>query len=47
MSPDGSRLYVSETSGNRVAVFARNAASGDLDAAGVASRSAAHPTTST
>jgi arylesterase/paraoxonase len=30
MSPDGSRLYVSETSGNSVAVFARNAASGDL-----------------
>ncbi len=30
MSPDGSRLYVSETSGKSVAVFARNAASGDL-----------------
>lgn len=30
MSPDGSRVYVSETAGNRVAVFARNAASGDL-----------------
>ncbi|MCU0760293.1 MAG: SMP-30/gluconolactonase/LRE family protein [Steroidobacteraceae bacterium] len=30
MSPDGSRVYVSETSGNRVAVFARNAGSGDL-----------------
>ncbi len=30
MSPDGSRLYVAETSGNRISVFARNAASGDL-----------------
>ena len=30
MSPDGSRVYVSETSGNRIAVFARNAASGEL-----------------
>ncbi len=30
MSPDGSRVYVSETSGNRIAVFSRNAASGDL-----------------
>lgn len=30
MSPDGSRVYVAETSGNRVSVFARNAASGDL-----------------
>lgn len=30
MSRDGARVYVSETSGNRVAVFARNAASGDL-----------------
>lgn len=30
MSPDGTRLYVSETSGNRVAVFARNGASGGL-----------------
>ena len=30
MSPDGSRVYVSETAGNRIAVFARTAASGDL-----------------
>ena len=30
MSPDGSQVYVSETSGNRIAVFARNPASGDL-----------------
>ncbi|MCC6173287.1 MAG: SMP-30/gluconolactonase/LRE family protein [Gammaproteobacteria bacterium] len=30
MSPDGSRVYVSETAGNRLAVFSRNAASGDL-----------------
>ena len=30
MSPDGTRVYVSETSGKRIAVFARNAASGDL-----------------
>ena len=30
MSPDGSRVYVAETSGNRISVFARNAASGDL-----------------
>lgn len=30
MSRDGARVYVSETSGNRLAVFARNAASGDL-----------------
>jgi arylesterase/paraoxonase len=30
MSRDGSRIYVSETSGNRIAVFTRNAASGDL-----------------
>ncbi|MFO1425785.1 MAG: beta-propeller fold lactonase family protein [Steroidobacteraceae bacterium] len=30
MSPDGSHVYVSETSGNRVAVFARNPASGEL-----------------
>jgi arylesterase / paraoxonase len=30
MSPDGSRVYVSETSGNRVAVFTRAAAAGDL-----------------
>ena len=34
MSPDGSRVYVSETSGNRIAVFARTAASGDLLLAG-------------
>jgi len=30
MSPDGTRVYVAETSGNRISVFARNAASGDL-----------------
>ncbi len=30
MSRDGTRVYVSETSGNRLAVFERNAASGDL-----------------
>jgi arylesterase / paraoxonase len=30
MSPDGARIYVAETSGNRISVFARNAASGDL-----------------
>ncbi len=30
MSPDGSRVYVSETSGNRIAVFTRAAAAGDL-----------------
>jgi arylesterase/paraoxonase len=30
MSPDGTRIFVSETSGNRVAVFARNGASGGL-----------------
>ncbi len=30
MSADGSRVFVSETMGNRVAVFERNAASGDL-----------------
>jgi arylesterase/paraoxonase len=30
MSPDGAFVYVSETSGNRIAVFARNPASGDL-----------------
>ncbi len=30
MSPDGSRIYVAETAGNRVSVFERNAASGDL-----------------
>jgi arylesterase/paraoxonase len=30
MSPDGARVYVSETSGNRVAIFARSPASGDL-----------------
>ena len=28
MSPDGSQVYVSETSGNRIAVFARNCAPG-------------------
>lgn len=30
MSPDGMQVYVSETSGNRIAVFARDPASGDL-----------------
>lgn len=30
MSPDGSRIYVSETAGNRLAVFERNAGTGDL-----------------
>jgi arylesterase / paraoxonase len=34
MSPDGTRLYVSETAGNRIAVFARNGASGDLSLQG-------------
>ena len=34
MSPDGSRVYVSETAGNRIAVFARTAASGDLSLLG-------------
>lgn len=30
MSRDGTRVFVSETAGNRLAIFARNAASGDL-----------------
>lgn len=30
MSPDGTKIYVSETMGKRLRVFARNAASGDL-----------------
>lgn len=30
MSPDGTKIYVSETAGKRIRVFARNAASGDL-----------------
>lgn len=30
MSPDGSRIYVAETSGNRMSIYERNAASGDL-----------------
>jgi arylesterase/paraoxonase len=30
VSPDASRIYVSETSGNRLAVYARNAGTGDL-----------------
>jgi arylesterase/paraoxonase len=30
ISRDGARVYVSETSGNRIAVFARNAATGEL-----------------
>lgn len=34
MSPDGSRVYASETSGNRIAVFARTAASGELSLLG-------------
>jgi arylesterase/paraoxonase len=34
MSPDGTRVFVSETSGNRIAVFARNAASGALSLQG-------------
>ena len=31
MSPDGSRVYVSETSGNRISVFRRNTGTGDLE----------------
>jgi arylesterase/paraoxonase len=30
MSPDGARVYVSETAGNRVAIYTRSPASGDL-----------------
>jgi arylesterase/paraoxonase len=32
LSPDGTKIYVSETVGKRIRVFARNAASGDLTA---------------
>ena len=34
MSPDGTRVYASETAGNRIAVYARNPGTGELDLLG-------------